>query len=218
MTTAQKSYGGKSTHPTFQESHHQHRSRDPRKANLLCANSDLKAPVSNCWGPTLAPGHRCFQDNKLQDLPFHSFSFLYVYHGSKAYILISLRSVWLFIFKAVIFQQNSQLNFFPSLTSARSFNTHPVFGKNPWRVALEIYLVVSHLLWIEGGSILVIGFVIWTKELSVCLSDCQAILNLVDQLNSSRKSCKIRLSNWGKTGPQERQLDEIQKDYMDLEF
>lgn len=46
MTTARKSYGGKSTHPTFQESHHQHRSRDPRKANLLCANSGLKAPVT----------------------------------------------------------------------------------------------------------------------------------------------------------------------------
>lgn len=218
MMTARKSYGGKSTHPTFKESYHQHRSIDPMKANILYANSDLKAPVSNCWGPTLAPGHRCFQDNKLQDLPFHSFSLLYVYHGSKAYILISLRSVWLFIFKAAIFQQNFQLNFFLPLTSPRSFHIHPVFGKNPQSIALEIYLVVSHLLWIEGGSILVIGFVIWTKELSVCLSDCQAILNLVDQLNSSRKSCKIRSSNWGKTGPQERQLDEIQKDYMDLEF
>ena len=65
IMTARKSYGENIHHPTFKESHHQHRSADPMKANLLHANSDLKAPVSNCWEPTLAPGHRCFQDNKL---------------------------------------------------------------------------------------------------------------------------------------------------------
>lgn len=72
------------------------------------------------------------------------------------------------------------------------------------------YLVVSCPLWVGGGSILVMGFVIWTKELSMCLSNCQAILNLAGQLNSSRKSCKIRVSDWRQIGPQEKELEKIQ--------
>lgn len=39
-----------------------------------------------------------------------------------------------------------------------------------------------------------------------------------DQLNSSRKSYKIRFSNWGETGPQGGQLDEIQSEYIAIEF
>ena len=104
-------------------------------------------------------------------------------------------------FQGCLFSVEFLVELILSLTHKPEFFTHP---SRPWQESLETYLVASHLPWTEGGSILVIGFVIWTKELSTCLPNCQAILNLVGQLNSSRKSCKIRSSNWGKIGPQGR--------------
>lgn len=129
--------------------------------------------------------------------------------GSKACALTSLRSAWLFaLFSRVPFLNVRE---FPVQLVFPSFKAWGLFTStlSLARILGEwpgTYLVVSHLLWVEGGSILVVGFVIWTKGLSMCLSNCQAILNLAGQLNSTRKSCRIRFSNWEKIGLQEKTI------------
>lgn len=112
----------------------------------------LVSSPSNCWGPTHSPqGTDAF---KITIIGL-AFSFLSPYS-----MFTRVKGIYAYFIEisVVIYFQGCHFSTeFPvellSPTLARSFNTHPVFGQNPWKVALEIYLVVSHLLWI-GGSIL----------------------------------------------------------------